>query len=55
MHEINFGPFDFVPSESLVWFGRFSLEGFWFGSLGLVWSVGLVWYVWFHLAFLRLS
>ena len=41
VHEINFGPFDIVRSERLVWFGRFSLLGLvWFG----VWSVGLVWY-----------
>ena len=37
MHEINFGPFDFVPSESLVWFGRFSMVGLvGFGRFGLV-------------------
>ena len=36
-HEINFGPFDFVPSEILVWFGRFSYVGLvWLGRFGLV-------------------
>ena len=53
VHKINFGRFDFVHSESLLWFGMFSLVGLvWFGRFGLVFGqwvwlgmFGLDWYV----------